>query len=82
MNLAPRITSGSTFEPFSSRQRFEAEGFEFAGVAPHFSPRGDLLRLVNLVAPLEREPIKTYDEPAARLVEYALADQIRVRAAL
>lgn len=60
----------------------EAEGFGFAGVAPHFSERGDLLRLVYLVEPLQREPIKTYDEPAACLVEYALADQIRVRAAL
>jgi hypothetical protein len=63
-------------------EALEAEGFGFAGVAPHFSSRGDLLRLVYLVEPLERDPIKTYDEPAARLVEYALADQVRVRAAL
>ena len=63
-------------------ESLEAEGFGFAGVAPHFSTRGDLLRLVYLVEPLEREPIKTYDEPAARLVEYALADQIRVRVSL
>lgn len=63
-------------------EALETDGFGFAGVAPHFSERGDLLRLVYLVEPLEREPIKSYDEPAARLVEYALADQIRVRAAL
>ncbi len=63
-------------------EAIEAEGFGFAGVAPHFSSRGDLLRLVYLVEPLERDPIKTYDDAAARLVEYALADQIRVRAAL
>ncbi len=57
-------------------------GFAFAGVVPHFSPRGDILRLVYLVEPLAREPIKTYDEFAARLVDYALAEQRRVRAAV
>jgi hypothetical protein len=63
-------------------EELEALGFGFAGVAPHFSTRGDLLRLIYLVGPLAREPIKTYDEAAGRLVDYALAEQARVRGAL
>jgi anti-sigma regulatory factor (Ser/Thr protein kinase) len=60
----------------------ESLGFAFAGVVPHRSWRGDMLRLVYLVEPLAREPIKTYDEFAGRLVDYALAEQARVRAAV
>jgi anti-sigma regulatory factor (Ser/Thr protein kinase) len=60
----------------------EKYGFAFAGVAPHFSARGDLLRMIYLVEPLAREPVKTYDAPAGRLVDYALAEQARVVAAL
>ena len=56
-------------------EELEQDGFGFLGVAPHFSPRGDLLRLAYLVDPLAREPIKTLDEPAGRLVDYALAEQ-------
>ena len=52
----------------------------FTGVGPHFSPRGDVLKLAYLVKPLEREPIKTFEPIAERLVEYALAEQARVRA--
>jgi len=59
-----------------------AYGFGFAGIAPHFSPRGDLVRLVYLVEPLAREPIKTYDADAAQLVDYVLAEQDRVRIGL
>lgn len=59
-----------------------AYGFGFAGIAPHFSPRGDLVRLVYLIEPLAREPIKTYDADAAELVDYVLAEQQRVRAGL
>jgi hypothetical protein len=57
-------------------------GFGFCGIAPHFSARGDLVRLVYLVKPLEREPIHTYDDDAAALVDYALAEQVRVQAAI
>ncbi len=60
----------------------EQDGFGFLGVAPHFSPRGDLLRLAYLVEPLAREPIKTLGEPEGRLVDYALAEQARLRGAL
>jgi anti-sigma regulatory factor (Ser/Thr protein kinase)/GNAT superfamily N-acetyltransferase len=60
-------------------EALEGEGFALAGIAPHFSPRGDLLRLVYLVEPLAREAIKTYDEPANDFVNYALAEQNRVR---
>jgi GNAT superfamily N-acetyltransferase len=54
-----------------------AEGFGFLGMAPHFSPQGDLLRLGYLTEPLERGPIQTYDAFAARLCDYVLADQRR-----
>ncbi len=56
----------------------EDDGFAFAGVAPHFSSRGDLLRLVYLTDPLVRAPIKTYEEFAGWLVDYALSEQTRV----
>ena len=57
----------------------EADGFAFVGVAPHFSANGDMLRLVYLVEPLAREPIKTLEEFADYLVDYALSEQSRVR---
>jgi len=57
----------------------EADGFAFAGVAPHFSTNGDMLRLIYLVEPLAREPIKTLEEFADYLVDYALSEQTRVR---
>jgi anti-sigma regulatory factor (Ser/Thr protein kinase) len=57
----------------------EQAGFGFAGVLPHFSSLGDLLRMVYLVDPLLREPIITFDPFAARLVDYVLAEQSRVR---
>jgi hypothetical protein len=60
----------------------ENEGFGFLGVAPCFSTCGDLLRLAYLVKPLEREPIKTFEEFAAHLVDYTLAEQARVRQSL
>jgi anti-sigma regulatory factor (Ser/Thr protein kinase)/GNAT superfamily N-acetyltransferase len=60
----------------------EQDGFGFLGVAPHFSPRGDVLRLGYLVEPLAREPIKTLGEPEGRLVDYALAEQKRLRTAM
>lgn len=56
----------------------ERDGFSFAGVAPHFSPRGDLLRLVYLTDPLAREHVKTYEPFAGRLVDYAISEQERV----
>ncbi len=66
----------------SVMEQLENFGFAFAGIAPHFSTRGDLVRLVYLVEPLEREPIKTYDGWAGELVDYALAEQVRVQSAL
>ncbi|MBX9792043.1 MAG: GNAT family N-acetyltransferase [Pirellulales bacterium] len=63
-------------------EQLEADGLAFTGVGPHFSPRGDILKLTYLVRPLAREPIKTFEPLAARLVEYALAEQNRVRAGL
>ncbi|SFJ08080.1 hypothetical protein SAMN05421753_11585 [Planctomicrobium piriforme] len=56
----------------------EADGFGFIGIAPHFSKTSDILRLAYLVNPLTREPIKTYEPAADRLVNYALAEQARV----
>jgi anti-sigma regulatory factor (Ser/Thr protein kinase)/GNAT superfamily N-acetyltransferase len=63
-------------------EQLEADGLGFTGIGPHFSPQGDVLKLTYLVSPLEREPIKTFEPFAARLVEYALAEQTRVRAGL
>jgi hypothetical protein len=63
-------------------QELESIGMGFSGVAPHFSPDGDLLRLVYVVEPLAREPIKSFDDFADRLVSYALAEQTRVRAGI
>jgi hypothetical protein len=63
-------------------EELEQAGFGFLGVAPHFSPRGDLLRLAYLVEPLKREPIKTADAFTGELVDYALAEQIRVQSGL
>lgn len=57
----------------------ERHGFGFAGIGPHFSTSGDIVRLVYLVEPMAREPIETYEEFAGRLVDYALAEQQRVR---
>lgn len=60
-------------------EALEADGLAFTGVGPHFSPSGDVLKLTYLVEPLAREPIKTFEPFAERLVEYALSEQRRVR---
>jgi anti-sigma regulatory factor (Ser/Thr protein kinase) len=60
----------------------ESAGLGFAGVGPHFSPAGDVLKLAYVVEPLAREPIKTFEPFAGRLTDYALAEQERVRAQL
>lgn len=60
----------------------ERDGFGFLGVVPNFSTRGDVLRMAYLVEPLEREPIKTFDEFTGRVFDYALAEQKRVQATL
>ncbi len=62
--------------------QLQEHGFSFAGIAPHFSRRGDLLRLVYLTEPLERDPIKTYGDFAATLVDFAVAQQGRLTTAL
>lgn len=64
-------------------EALEDEGFGLLGVAPCFAPRGDdFLRLAYLVEPLKRDAIKTADEFTGRLVDYVLAEQERVQAAL
>ncbi len=57
----------------------ETLGLGFIGVGPHFSQRGDVLRLAYLVSPVARDPIKTFEPFASALVDYALAEQARVR---
>ena len=57
-------------------------GLGFVGIGPHFSPLGDVVRLVYLVEPMAREPIKTFEPFAGKLVDYALAEQQRVRQGL
>jgi hypothetical protein len=63
-------------------ESLEAAGLGFTGIGPHFSPSGDVLKLAYLVEPLAREPIKTFEPFAARLTDYALAEQQRVRESL
>ncbi|MEX2092813.1 MAG: GNAT family N-acetyltransferase [Pirellulales bacterium] len=63
-------------------EELETDGFGFLGIAPCFSLRGDILRMAYLVEPLDRDPIKTADAFTAELVDYALAEQARVQAAL
>ena len=63
-------------------EELEKDGFGFLGIAPHFSPDGDVLRLAYLVKPLAREPIHTLDEIAGQMVDYTLAEQERLRAKL
>jgi len=58
----------------------EKEGYSFIGIAPRFSPEGDLLRMVYLTEELESGPIKIEEEIGHWLVAYALADHVRVNA--
>lgn len=62
--------------------QLQQHGFSFIGIAPHFSARGDLLRMIYLTKPLKREPIRTYEPFAATLVDYAVAEQQRARGSL
>jgi len=62
-------------------EQLEVDSFGFLGILPLFGARGDLLRLAYLVEPLEREAIKTLDEVAGQMVDYALQEQKRVRTA-
>ncbi len=57
----------------------EQEGFGFAGVGPHFRPEGDDLRMIYLTEELAPEPIQVAEEMGRWLVDYALAEQGRVR---
>ena len=63
-------------------ESLEQEGFGFVGLTPHFAQEGDLLRMAYLVEPLKRDPIQIAREEDAKLVDYALSEQLRVRAAL
>jgi anti-sigma regulatory factor (Ser/Thr protein kinase) len=63
-------------------ESLESDGIAFTGIGPHFSPTGDVLKLAYLVDPLAREPIKTFEPIANQIVDYALAEQLRVRANL
>jgi hypothetical protein len=63
-------------------ETLESEGLAFTGIGPHFSPDGDVLKLAYLVEPLAKVPIKTFEPFASQLVDYALAEQERVRANL
>lgn len=60
----------------------EQSGFSFAGIAPHFSVDGDLLRMVYTTSPLAREPIKTYEPFANTLVDHVLSERARVAEAI
>lgn len=62
----------------ATAEQLEKEGFSFIGIAPRFSPEGDLLRMVYLTDDLVREPIHVHEEIAQWLVDYALAEHARV----
>ncbi|MEO6847855.1 MAG: ATP-binding protein [Chthoniobacterales bacterium] len=59
----------------------EKEGFFFCGITPHFSAGGDLLRFVYLSDELASSAIHIQEEIARWLVDYCLADRLRVMAA-
>lgn len=63
-------------------EALEEEGFSFAGLAPDFAPEGDVLRLIHLTMPLEREPIQTIEPLGAWLIDFALSERDRVLAAM
>lgn len=63
-------------------EQLELDGFGFLGIAPHFSMRGDVLRLAYLVEPVDREAIHLLEDIAGELVDYALREQDRVRTGL
>src|SRR5262249_41516876 len=60
----------------------ETFGFGFLGVAPCFSPRGDVLRMAYLVQPLQRDPIQTADAFTGEVFDSALGEQARVQSML
>jgi len=63
-------------------EQLELDGFGFLGIAPHFSKRGDVLRLGYLVEPVDRKALDLLEDIAGELVDYALDEQNRVRAGL
>ncbi len=63
-------------------EQLESDGFGFLGIAPHFSTRGDMLRLVYLVEPVGREAVHLLEDIAGDLVDYVLREQQRVRSGL
>jgi hypothetical protein len=63
-------------------ERLELDGFGFLGIAPHFSRRGDTIRMAYLVEPVDRKAIHLLEEVAGELVDYTLREQNRVRTGL
>lgn len=61
-------------------EALEKEAYAMSALGPHFSTTGDVLKLTYLVKPLARDPIKTFEPFADKIVNYALAEQTRVRA--
>ena len=70
-----------TSDPASAvvAEQLESDGFGFLGIAPHFSTRGDVLRMAYLVEPVAREAIHLLEDIAGELVDYVLREQNRVR---
>ena len=63
-------------------EQLEMDGFGFLGVAPHFSNRGDVLRMAYLVEPVDREALHLLEDIVGELVDYVLDEQKRVRSGL
>ncbi|MDZ4821541.1 MAG: hypothetical protein SGJ20_21475 [Planctomycetota bacterium] len=60
----------------------EALGFGFSGIAPHFAPDGDALRLQWLAEPLDYSLIQVMNPLAQELLDYVAQEQARVNRAV
>ena len=63
-------------------ESLEAAGLGFIGIGPHFSPSGDALKTAGPRRAAGQRADQTFEPFAARLTDYALAEQRRVRQSL
>ena len=63
-------------------EQLELDGFGFLGIAPHFSKRGDVMRMGYLVEAIDRKAIHLLEDVVGEFVDYTLREQNRVRTGL
>ncbi len=56
----------------------EAQGFSFLGIGPCFAEQGDMLRMAYMTEPLDPNHIHALSPLGQELVQYALAERMRV----